>query len=832
MNGRTPVFSGSSRHSGLAAVFALLVAVSHCTAETLTGTVVDPQQRRLAGAVISLHCGDQTEVHRTDSHGEFSFSRETFPGNCSIAVSSPGFATLERAVGRSLVLVLQLRLASVRQTVSVSGDAPPRPALTSVSLNATELRSIPGDARDWVNYAEQLAGAQPGSDRVYVDGLPTDTLPPASTIERIIVNADPFSAEYSDGSNTHIDIITRNAERKLDFQVGGLSFGPGTGSVLGPHLDSTADMGNAMLTSPVPYLPLAFTVNGDFDLENDQIPIQAVVPSVQGSQITPVDAAPATIFNRSATLSANYLGSDTLRVNTSWHIFRTSLSNMDVSGLTLPDAGMSKGLTAREFRATLTKLGSSYVYRGGVLGSWSDRILNANSSSLGVSVQGAFVAGGADIDQETGASTRWTFKNVLELNPGGHLLSIGVTATRAGEGQFIIPNPFGRIQFDDLEDYVASANTGAPTGTWFLTRGGGGPVHYVSYNAAPFVEGELVRSANFSLRAGLRADCQTGGGVLYSPRLSAATAVHSFVLRAGSGLFVQNWPPYVFVQQIANDGHHLEQLLATNVSLYEVESAALLPQSPIVSQTAADLAPAREWVSKASIERKFAHIRPGLEYTWTVGTHLLGSQRLTAPVGWTDLLASNRASRKDQVHVRVGYEIRGQSFTAHYEWIHARDNTDGPFSYPAQQNDLRDEWGPSSNVSPHNVTLIAHFKIKTTSLTLLQSMRSAVPLNITSGLDPAENGLYTDRGGRPRNSGTGPAFHSLALYGQHLFAIPKLSARSTRQLYLDTGLHVENLLNNRNYITLDGVAGSPLFGQPLSALPGRCLRVSLGIVPR
>src|SRR5208337_4825017 len=116
MNGGTPVFSGSSRHSGLAAVFALLVAVSHCTAETLTGTVVDPQQRRLAGAVISLHCGDQTEVHRTDSHGEFSFSRETFPGNCSIAVSSPGFATLEHAVGRSLVLVLQLRLASVRQT--------------------------------------------------------------------------------------------------------------------------------------------------------------------------------------------------------------------------------------------------------------------------------------------------------------------------------------------------------------------------------------------------------------------------------------------------------------------------------------------------------------------------------------------------------------------------------------------------------------------------------------------------------------------------------------------------------------------------------------------
>ena len=70
------------------------------------------------------------------------------------------------------------------------------------------------------------------------------------------------------------------------------------------------------------------------------------------------------------------------------------------------------------------------------------------------------------------------------------------------------------------------------------------------------------------------------------------------------------------------------------------------------------------------------------------------------------------------------------------------------------------------------------------------------------------------------------------LYAHHKFALPKLFSESTGKLCLDAGVHAENILNDRNYVTLDGVAGSPLFGRPLSALAGRSLRVSLGILPR
>lgn len=42
---------------------------------------------------------------------------------------------------------------------------------------------------------------------------------------------------------------------------------------------------------------------------------------------------------------------------------------------------------------------------------------------------------------------------------------------------------------------------------------------------------------------------------------------------------------------------------------------------------------------------------------------------------------------------------RRVGFTAHYEFTRARNNTDGPFSFAARQNDIAFEWAPASGVS-------------------------------------------------------------------------------------------------------------------------------------
>ena len=113
------------------------------------------------------------------------------------------------------------------------------------------------------------------------------------------------------------------------------------------------------------------------------------------------------------------------------------------------------------------------------------------------------------------------------------------------------------------------------------------------------------------------------------------------------------------------------------------------------------------------------------------------------------------------------------------------------------------------------------------SLTVIETYHSSTPYNITAGTDPVGIGLFNFRDGRLRNSGKGPGHHSMSLHCSRKIGLPVPGGRSRQKTYVNLGVHVENLLNDRNYVALGSVAGSPLFGVPLVALPGRSLRVAV-----
>jgi hypothetical protein len=443
---------------------------------------------------------------------------------------------------------------------------------------------------------------------------------------------------------------------------------------------------------------------------------------------------------------------------------------------------------------------------------------------LGVNVLGAFVAGGAPISNESMKQTRSTLKNAFDFTTGKRPWSIGAIISRYTDVQNVTPNPNGEIQFSNLQDYILSATAAAPTGTAFLTRGMG-KVRYGSYQAAPFVEGEILQGKTFSVRGGVRGDYQTAGGILFSPRLSAVVNLHSFVVRGGTGMFVQGWSNAIFLRTLENNGNLFQQFLIPNVSLSGIGGTAIR-ETEVIAKIAPGLAPNRNWMSKVSVEHPFGNFVPGIEYTWTASSRLLGSERLTAPNGFIDWLKSDRDLRKQQVHFRAQYKVGGESFIADYEWVRSFDNTDGPFSFPQQQDNLLAEWARSSGVSPHNFTLVGNFKLPSAiSLTLVETARSSAPYNITSGLDLTSNGLFNDRGGRPRNSGKGPSYNSLSIYAYRRIAFPRFLPEGKKNFHVNVGVQANNLLSNHNYLTFDSVSSSPLFGQPLAALPGRSLRL-------
>ena len=797
--------------------------------ETLSGTVIDPQQRVIVGATVSLTCGSQTDTRKTDGRGSFTFTRPVFPDNCKVRAVYPNFAALELSVGRRRSITLQLRLAVLKQTVNARADKLLPSSLSSVSLSTDDLKEISTNGEDLLAYAKLLAGTPSGPDSIYVDGMPADRLPPADRIESIAINADPFSAEYADGGDTHIDISTRRTDRKLAVSSAGVSLGTRAPAGLNAGLSSTSKNAVLGLTGPVPYLQLAFTGDASYTVGQSEQPILASVPSIQGVSIAPVSAATATDSHGRFALGADYSRKDALRVNATFSVFTARETNLNVEEMTLPQSGASQDTTAYEFRTAFSAIGRHYIDRGGISADWSDSDMNANSSLMGVSVSGAFIAGGADIDKRDAQWNRWTFKNILQSNRRNRNWSAGATVSRRADEENLIPNPFGQIYFDNLADYISSATAGTDTGTGTISQGQG-KVQYASYFAAPFIEAELLRRPKVVVRGGLRADVQTAEGVPLSPRLSAVAALHGFVIKAGGGMFVQPWANSLFLRVLQNDGNHLQQYLMENVSLSSnLRSLTGVPESEIISRITPGLAATRNWTSKMSLEHAFGSFLPGVEYTWTDGTHLLGSQRLgTATTGWTDWLESNRAQGKHQVRALAQFRIRGQGLTARYEWVHSRDDTDGPFSFPAQQSNIGGEWGPSSGVATHNLTFVTNSGVgKVLMFTLVDSWHGPLPENITSGLDPEGDGLYTDRAGLPRNSGSGPSYNSMELFAHSRIAMPMCFSAKSQKTYLDINVQIPNLLDNKNYMSMGTILGSPLFGLPLAAVPGRSFQFSI-----
>ena len=803
----------------------------NASATTVTGTVVDPQDRVIQGAAVVLTCEEHSERAKTDVQGGFMFVLRLPPKSCSLSVTYPGFAPYNLAVSDAPpALIIRLQLALTREVVNVFPRARDltsigRASLASSSISEAELRTISNDSADLVSYAKQVAGTTFGEDRVYVNGLPSSSLPPADMIGRITVNADPFSAEYSDSDQNHIDITTKTPDRKVRFHFGGASLGGGGHSILAPGLRSTSRSGSWGVTFPVPRSPLVFSIHTALTYDSSDQPIQAAALQIPaGASHKSSSVAPVRNAGRSVLVDAYYSKSDTLKADFSFLESRTKATNTGTGGLAFLETGANGVATVREARAMLAKTGERYSYNSLLVVRSRDFDLWANSRDLGVRVFGGFDGGGATFASDSARGSGWTWKNAVQSSSTRRFFNTGVTVSRFNDFDYLVPNPAGVIRFENLQAYADSL-AGAKTGTWFPERGDA-RVSYASSAVSPFVQGELLRSDNAVVTGGIRADYQTKGGVLFSPRLSAAGRLHGFVVRAGGGMFVDNWSHRIFVTAMEYDGIHIHRYVLRDRSLADAQDPGNSGGPFVLSRISPDLVRPRDIIFRGSLERSMGSFTAGAEYTWTEGVHLLGSRRLATESGWEDLLESNRRLRRHRLHARLGWDWKGQNIVGHYEWIHSRDNTDGASSFPERQDELHGEWGRSTRVPVQNLTLVGNIKFPgAVSLKVVETFRGSVPYDITSGRDLAQNGLFNDRAGRPRNSGNGPTFNSLALYGHRRIPLPKFLVRSKEKIYLDVGVRMENVLNTRNYSTLGSVIGSPFFGKPLTALPGRSLRI-------
>ena len=163
------------------ALFALvafaLPALAQIQGGTVNGTIRDEQGGVLPGVTVTAQGVDATQTFVTDATGEFRFLNLA-PGPYTVTAALQGFATIVRenvvvAVGKNVELPLVLKIATVAETITVSGESPvvdTKATGTATNFSADELAKIP-TSRDPFALMRSVPGVL--VDRVNIGGNET-----------------------------------------------------------------------------------------------------------------------------------------------------------------------------------------------------------------------------------------------------------------------------------------------------------------------------------------------------------------------------------------------------------------------------------------------------------------------------------------------------------------------------------------------------------------------------------------------------------------------------------------------------------------------------------
>ena len=148
-------------------LFLTPVAVFGQANATLSGTVADESRAVLPGAsVTAIDLGNGRPYQSmTDERGEYRMLNMT-PGRYKVQAELSGFATVvnpsvELLVGENATLPFTLKLATVEETVTVSGQAPlvdTQSAAVSGNVDRRQMENMPLSGRNWLELSMLVKG--------------------------------------------------------------------------------------------------------------------------------------------------------------------------------------------------------------------------------------------------------------------------------------------------------------------------------------------------------------------------------------------------------------------------------------------------------------------------------------------------------------------------------------------------------------------------------------------------------------------------------------------------------------------------------------------------
>ena len=836
---------------------------------SLKVTVVDQNGAAVARARVLLKTDEAGErTVETNERGEASFARLAVV-KTGLLVEAEGFKTY----GPEEVSILpggnharvQLEVGDLKEDVSVTPDErernldPRGPAFANV-LTEEQLAQLPDDPEEFENAINQIAG--PGAN-IRVNGFRGGKLPPKSQIREIRFRRNAFAAENHERGYVSVDVFTKPG---IGNWRGSVGFGFRDESL-------NARQAFAPFRGPEQLRRLNFALDGPLWKNRTSLFLSADANSSFDSK-TIVAALPEGRFDELVLRPSRRINFST-RVEHAIdkvHAVRTEYQQnmLRQERLGAGDFDLAERAYAFDQTEHIFRLSESGVFAKKFLNEirfqarWQERDTRADSDAPALFVAGAFNGGGA-LTRGTRTAREIELADNLDFSTESHSMRAGIQFEAGSYKSDETFNPFGTYTFSSLEAFRARRPT------TFSQRSGDPQLSFSQYQFAWYWQDDWRVRKDLMLSYGVRHELQTNLSDRnnFAPRVGLAWTPlksGSLTVRAGAGLFYDWFESNTYEQTLRVDGLRQRDLVVRNPDFEDPlggASGTALPPSRI--QFDPELRMPSVLMTSIGIDMRLSpKLRLGTDYRFERGFNLLRGRNINAPfdgTGRPDPTLGNvtqiestarSTSHRLSFHLMPAMIKSGLFWSVMYAYSRNMSDTSGPLSLPADNFNLRNEWGPSSNDMRHFFSAMLNRKLyRGFSLGLSLSANSALPYNITTGFDDNGDTVSNDRPADvARNSARGAARWDVgarlswsvgfggerpagAMAGPMVVRIggdgagPSFPGVNNKRFRLELYAQVFNLINHANLTSFVGVQTSPFFGQATAALPGR--RVETGL---
>src|ERR1039458_2123633 len=547
-------------------------AAAQSSTGTVKGVLSDESGAGIPAATLTISNTAGKRTAQSQADGTYIFSGVQ-PGDYTLSVTYPGFATYNKAVtvnaGATVQLPVQLSVTTEKQEITVKGDPGPSISVepdnnaTALVIKGDDLMALPDDPDDLADALQALAGpgAGPNGGQIYIDGFTGGQLPPKESIREIRINQNPFSAEYDSLGMGRIEILTKPGTDKYH------------GSAFFNDTDATWDSRNPFASNKPAYSsryfganvggPINHKTSFNFDINRRQIQDNAITnaffvdpSSFNVTHLTNALVTPSYNTTITPRLDYQFTSNSTLTVR-----FEERFNEHDNAGygknvLPPPDSvggrpnagGYTSTGDAQNLMVTETTIVTSHL-----VNETRFQFTRTFSQSLGdlvptISVAGEFTAGGNSIGNKYDTARHFELTNISTYVHGAHTFHLGARARREGDqnanpqffnGSFsfqggnepvlnvanqIVCFPGGNEQvthLTSLQQYIrnlqllqagfseAQVQTLGGGPSKFSIQAGQPYISMTRWDAGPFVQDDWRVRPNFTLSLGLRYEVQT-----------------------------------------------------------------------------------------------------------------------------------------------------------------------------------------------------------------------------------------------------------------------------------------------------------------------------------